>query len=323
MPIKRVNITESDNLVIDYFFNSAPSKILVISFTERTNRALDGYGFGGNFLSNRDIDFISIKSSVDSWYSNLTPEVLSTVRAFMLRIKSSYERVITYGSSMGGYAAMKYAKELQANRVIAISPIYSILLDWEDRWNDDIERFNVREMCLKQDFSSHIEYIMLFDSFDKDSRHALLFKENIGGSCKLIAYPFSGHPSSYFLAEVGLLKTLVIDLMNCENNDSVLTHVPIRERRLSESYLFWFGQYLIERRSKAKSAKVCNDLLIANNPVNAEYYMQRGKIFYNLGDPRSAIRFCDKATELNPSNPHYALYKQLIIKNTSHEFDYL
>lgn len=321
MSFKRINITKSDNIVIDYFFNSAPSKVLIISFTERTNRDLDGYGFGGNFLSNRGIDFISIKSSTDSWYSNLTSEVLSTVCAFVIRIKSSYERVITYGSSMGGYAAMKYAKALQANRVIAISPIYSILFDWEDRWNDDIERFNINEMSLKEDFSSQIEYVTLFDSFDKDSNHALLFKENIRENCKLIKYPFSGHPCSYFLAEVGLLKTLVTDLINFENIDSVTTHVPIRERRLSESYLFWFGQYLIERRSKAKSAKVCNDILISRNPLNAEYYMQRGKIFYNLGDHKSAIKFCDKATELNPSNPHYSLYKQLIIKNASHDLD--
>ena len=49
-------------------------------------------------------------------------------------------RVMTYGSSMGGYAALRFARALRADAILALSPQYSIdpaVVPWEDRWRQD------------------------------------------------------------------------------------------------------------------------------------------------------------------------------------------
>jgi pimeloyl-ACP methyl ester carboxylesterase len=80
-------------------------------------------GFGQSFLRKHGINAVHVLVSRSHWYQ--TPEMEGAL-AFIRHIAKDYHRVVTYGSSMGGYAAIKFGPEVRANAAVAISPQYSI-----------------------------------------------------------------------------------------------------------------------------------------------------------------------------------------------------
>lgn len=75
--------------------------------------------FALEFSQKNKIDTILVGSYLNDWYQ--TPEMNKIID--LINSKSqSYQKIITYGASMGGWAALAFSKALKADAVIAFCP---------------------------------------------------------------------------------------------------------------------------------------------------------------------------------------------------------
>ena len=74
------------------------------------------------FIEEADLSVVLIKAHRRNWYPQKV--MLPCLEAVLTHAAGA--RLLTYGASMGGYAAIKFASALQAQHVVAISPQFSI-----------------------------------------------------------------------------------------------------------------------------------------------------------------------------------------------------
>ena len=198
------------------------------SFTDR--RTLDRPGFGEAFFQSRGIDAIHVISRENDWYQYA--EMERAMAAVRLATRG-YGRVVTYGSSMGGYAAIRLAGLAGATCTLAMSPQYSIdqtIARFENRWQEFSDRFKAvweaRLPLPKLD-----EAYIIYDPHDLDGRHVALFRPAFAFTP--VPLREAGHTVSGFLQEVGLLQSVVTAV--CEGSFDVAATVAEAWRRREQS----------------------------------------------------------------------------------------
>jgi tetratricopeptide (TPR) repeat protein len=190
-------------------FGSTSCVVTFDSYSD--DRGLDRQGFGEEFFHHRQIDAIHFIGRENDWYQYAEMPAAAAAVAELVR---SYERVVAYGSSMGGYAAIRFGGIAGASVALAISPQFSIdprTARFERRWKSDSDRIDFSlERTLKAPFVE-TAYIV-YDPFDADRRHAELFRRRT--RVIDVRLPNVGHPATGAIAEAGLLADLVIDVVD-------------------------------------------------------------------------------------------------------------
>lgn len=190
---------------------------LVITFDSYTDdrdphtryRDLDRPGFGEHFLRDRAVDAVHVIGRDNSWYQY--PEMPDAMAA-IAAVARTYRRAVAYGSSMGGYAAIRFGGAAGAAVALAISPQFSIdpgVVRFEHRWDAQARTI---DFALERSWAPPFvatSYI-LYDPRNVDRRHVALFAKR--GGVVRVPLPDSGHPSTFFLADCGLLQQAVLDV---------------------------------------------------------------------------------------------------------------
>jgi pimeloyl-ACP methyl ester carboxylesterase len=207
----------------------------VVTFDSFTDlRTLDRPGFGEAFFLHHGIDAVHVLSRENDWYHY--PEMAEAMGC-VAAAAVGYRRVVTYGSSMGAYAAIRFAGLVGAHAILALSPQYSIdpaVVPWERRWLESGRHFNRRwEQTL--DFPAVGEAYVVFDPEQADGRHIARLAENF--RFEPIAIPFGGHPISAMLAEVGLLQQLILDICAGQFDLPAFLQRVLERQTLSAHYL--------------------------------------------------------------------------------------
>jgi len=309
----KTRIIDSGDLKADFFRCDLPRKDLIITFTERTHRDLEGPGFGTSFLLKRNCDVLAIKTNRDIWYSNLTEDHIQAISSFLSTIGYCYTEYITYGSSMGAYAAIRFAGAFGASKAIAISPIFDITLDWESRWNDDIPHLRSRSMMHDYFLGDKIDYFFVYDPHSPDSRHVSEYKKIIPAEyLHLFCTPYSGHPSGPFLRDTGILSELIYGVISTGEFPQLKAKMS-SFRKKSRDYLFWLANKALVRK-KYNWALSLNQQALCADPKNAEFHIQRARILHAAGDDTSAADHAAQAVMLNPANPYMLGYRDILLK---------
>jgi len=121
-------------------FGSPACMITFESYTD--DRSLDRRGFGEDFFRSRSTDAIHIISRENDWYQY--PD-MPAVTALVRDLVRGYQRVVAYGSSMGGYGAIRFGGAAGAQVALALSPQFSIdrrTVRFEKRWKLDSRRID-------------------------------------------------------------------------------------------------------------------------------------------------------------------------------------
>lgn len=186
------------------------SDIVVVSFAERSDPPVgfQAQGFGQDFARKLSLDGFYIKCIGNHWYQY--PEMPDAMEA--IRRATMGKTLVTYGSSMGAYAAIKFAKLLGAKRAVAISPLFSPdprQPPFELRWRVDVDRTEMINDLMED---ADVDVFVLTDPVHADAKHARLFRQRFT-RCKVIAAPFAAHPVGHFLREAGLLADLMSSLL--------------------------------------------------------------------------------------------------------------
>jgi hypothetical protein len=208
----------------------------VVTFDSFTDfRTLDRPGFGEGFLHGTGVDAIHVIPRENAWYQH--PEMLDAMAAVHAATRS-YSRVVSYGSSMGGYAALRFGGVAGAHAALALSPQYSIdpsVAPWEERWAEPAKHFRpVWEGKLP--FPALPEAYVAYDPTNIDRKHIALLARKL--RFERIGLAGGGHPVTGFLAEIGLLKSLILSV--CDRSLDVARFVTDARERQAQS-----PQYLI------------------------------------------------------------------------------
>lgn len=206
---------------------------------------LEAPGFGEQFLASRGIDAVVVRGRGDHWYHYPgTPAALAAVAQHV----APYGRVVTYGSSMGGYAAWRFAAIIGADACLALSPQFSIRPDvvpFEYRWTQEAGR--IAWMAeLERPPDRAFTAVIAYDGRGPDRLHAALIASQT--PIAAVALPFGGHPVATALASAGMLEPLLMATVRGDLDPERFQRDAIARRRADPMRLIELARRLPPRR---------------------------------------------------------------------------
>ena len=200
-------IFEDDHIRAIYL--QGDSDTLVLSFGDLITRAKGLSINAEKSLMKYDYAVVGIMPKQKSWFPASS---MSALLEQLQPILNQYKNIVGYGGSMGGYAAIKYARSLRMNRVVAMVPQYSIdPAEVEDKRYTDFydAELNADMRIQTQDIVSDCEYIIVYDPyFENDKEHYLKIKPLIP-QLHTLHLPYTGHDAIAVLANSALLHDFI------------------------------------------------------------------------------------------------------------------
>lgn len=226
-------VFQSENLTITRRLHEGATATFVTFEPFQDHPAAKRSGFGEHFLRKHRISAYHVMQTRNRWYQYPeTPAALAAIRDEI----AAGQRVVTYGSSMGGYAAFRFSGVLGADAVIACSPQYSadlLRVPWERRWIH-LSR-DIPFIWDRLPLAAHTRLYAFFDPLDRDLHHVRLIERK--ARVTRVPLPYSGHPSLQFMHEVGLLAPALLQIAEDTFDADAFVAQAHRHRRLSGSYL--------------------------------------------------------------------------------------
>lgn len=278
----------------DTDFGSSTCVVCFDSYTD--DRTLERPGFGEGFFQEAGIDSIHFINRNNDWYQyDKLVEALDIVVAETAR----YTRVVTYGSSMGGYAALRFGGYLRADCGIAMSPQFSInpkVVPFENRWTRDAARL---EFSVEERLSPHFvrKGYVFYDPYDPDRLHVDLFREHM--EVVSVAIPWAGHPVTGYLAQTHLLSGSVLEIIN-ETFDATKVSIQARQRRRSAAQRY---QVLSRRARRLETRTILARKALELAPDNFFSLIDLSSLLAEQHQFAEAEDCLARATKVAPSHP--------------------
>ena len=207
--------------------------------------SLDRAAFAERFLDDRGLAWVAVLERGNHWYHRPEmPAALASIRAAV----AGRSGVMTYGSSMGGHAALRFADAVGATACLALSPQYSVERDavpFEQRWAQEAAAIRwpvggeppIRCSCVP---------VVAFDATGADARHAAL----IAADTLIFALPLrhAGHPVGTALLAAGLLEPLVSETLDGSLDPAAFLQRWRRQRTRNPVFLAELGARQPDRR---------------------------------------------------------------------------
>ncbi|TGN68004.1 hypothetical protein E4L95_02825 [Paracoccus liaowanqingii] len=201
--VKMEILAEGKNYnITSYQQKNGPSKVLFITFGSISS-GLKSVPFGFKFLIDAGFDLVYVAQEKHTLYQELS------IDAFFQAVQPLIEQrqIFTYGSSLGGYAALYFggcidAKTLVAGPVNYVDPAIRV-----PRWS----RVAMQHIPPAQAMKSKYSPVIFYDPLD-DTRDEIYLKERILPSypdALVFPLPGAGHQCFRALLEHGILKHTV------------------------------------------------------------------------------------------------------------------
>jgi tetratricopeptide (TPR) repeat protein len=291
----------SENLLVRRVGGNSRERCIVTFESYIENPMRDEFqrpGFGEAFFRRERIDAIHVLSADNSWYQFPDlPDALSIIRA----VTCDYAEVFSYGSSMGGYAAVKFASAAGARTAIAMSPQYSldpVKVPFETRWSREAAR--IRFIHDDNPRPASVRAYVFYDPHDDDAMHADLFRRDV--PVHDIKLNHAGHPAGTFLAETGLLSTTILDIIGGRFDATAFASAARVGRRNSGKYLITLAQRVSQARYSSKLALA--RAAVAAAPDQSPYIGYLALLLDHAGFNDEADRSYLAATALAPEDTH-------------------
>jgi tetratricopeptide (TPR) repeat protein len=292
------NIFKSDKYQIDFFDNG--SDRMLFTFTEFGHRGLEGRGYGGNVAEKNGFDLIATKSNADDWYQALDADALPALKTFLCAHKA-YGWRAAYGSSMGGYAAFRFSRDLGLDAAFAISPQFDITQEWDRRWDKQAAVIGSMRVMDAASVRPGCRYSIAYDPADPDRLHIAKFADIIP-DLQLLRVPHAGHPVGYFLQKSGALRDVAESYLM--GKPATIGAEAKRSGRCNyPEYLFNLSEHCI-RRKKLKWATTLIERAVALKPLDADFNIRAALVAERRGGTTDAIAYASVAAVMAPNNPH-------------------
>jgi lysophospholipase L1-like esterase len=281
-------------------FDSPHCVVTFDSYTD--NRSLARDGFGEAFLASRSVNAIHILSRDNDWY--LLPDIERALEAAS-SVAKPFDRVTTYGSSMGAYAAIRLGRLAGATAAIALSPQFSLdprVVPFEDRWPLEARRldYEIERRLARTGFvpSAYVFY----DPSDPDARHADLFRPWL--DVRDVRLPDCGHPVTGFLAEVGLLDRAALEPARGVFDREVFQRDALAKRECAPQHYLTLASRPIAAVKKLELVRRAYELFSSDVGYMARY----GEALWMAGRHDDAVAMFDQAMRAKPDHDFVLRY---------------
>jgi hypothetical protein len=246
---------------------------LLITFTSLSPTGTNTKGLWVSGTEKLRIPTLFFIAKANHWFS--TPDMPGAVEVAR-NIRGQYQKATLIGPSMGGHAAIRFSKRLNASAVVAISPQLCIrpevVGNWDTRFASEYHLIEKMEPLISQDSVAGKVYVPYDDHYRVDARHVQLLMERI--SLTTMPLPHSGHSSARAILDMGLLGSffdLKGDDADLEKVKKIFTHYHARAPRTAtviletarnlrgehkKAYLSGIGDYIGFPDHKAAVAKL-------------------------------------------------------------------
>ena len=251
-------IRETEHYVLEGYFYSP--RRLIITFehaSENPNRAdIYRYGWGSKRFRAQRVSHLCVKPKSSDWYRNPDlADALSSLRenGFF----DQFETIITYGGSMGGYAALTYADLVKATTVLALNPQTTLNLSdvpWEDRFQEaQLQDWTGPYSDAVGKSENAKQVLCVYDPFTRrDAMHVARLNQS---NLVHVRAPFLGHGIGEPLNELGALWRLVTWAKD-DAIDLPCFHKVLRDRKKLPRYLEILGRQPRVQKSRKMTAIV-------------------------------------------------------------------
>ncbi len=229
---------------------------IIVSFANWMGTpSLTSYGAAQGLLGPRGVDAIYLNCAGNHWwqYEDLW-SAIAAIRDFV----APWREVVTYGSSMGGYAAFRYAVALGARRAVASCPQFSIqrtVMPLENRWGDELANVNfLHEKFFMPAPGCH--YLAMYDPlFRLDAMHVNEFRRHM----PVVDVPLtcSGHPPLELLHAYGNVSRITLELLSDTYQPALARAEHRAKRRVTGRYWCELAARLQERRHHKAMLHAC------------------------------------------------------------------
>jgi Tfp pilus assembly protein PilF len=117
----------------------------------------------------------------------------------------------------------------------------------------------------------------------------------------LVSIPFSGHPTSHYLSEVGLIKDILVSIAK---HDSIDEFDFFKNKNLSKSYFHNLSINLLKKNHFKWALAAIDSAIRIDNKI-AEYHAHKSIILERTGRIEEAVTNISQAIRLNPSHTYY------------------
>lgn len=274
-----------------------------VTFDSYTDHpGLDREGFGERHFAARDISAIHVISRDNRWYQHPElPEALAAVAAET----AGRARIVAYGSSMGGFAALMYGSACGAHVGLALSPQYSLkprTPPYDRRWAADVAHIRFQPFTAPP---LPLQYV-LYDPRDRlDRAHAELFAAR--SETILIGIPNAGHPVGSYVNETEMFEPLFTGVVDgtLMETAAAFEQELWRRRRMSGQYFFNIAVRTWQKRLSTSIAMA--RAASAARTDSAHYRSFLGFLLDKSGNHGEAAGHHHAAMALSGANIHTAI----------------
>jgi pimeloyl-ACP methyl ester carboxylesterase len=287
-----------------YFVPGEGSRAIVCFPNRRQGASLTrDSGFAESFLTSRGIPGFYLHRAYNDWFQSADMmEMIVAIR----EAAAPFDELITYGSSMGGYGALRYASALGAKRAVAISPQYSIdpkKVPWEKRWRDEAALITFHHDDMTGAWNGADAYV-IYDPVHADGRHVRQLETF--GPIHRLPLPGSNHPSGWALNEMGVMQQTALNLFEGRSERSELRRLFHAYRRKSAFYYHSLSRRAVHYRHHPLARELA--LRAYELEPTDMHAAVLSRCHEQLGDYEAARDLLDGLVQKHPANQDYAMH---------------
>ncbi len=235
------------------------SRTLIITFegggSRETRPNADRLAWAEALIADAGWDGLFILPKRLSWYQ--TSDVWQFFRTMSdIGFFEDYDRVVTYGSSMGGFAALAFADLAAADKAIAYHP-RSVLDPEILRWPSKLSltlKYNRKgpRADVLTSLPAKTEVTLFVDPFGRRDKSHTDRVVNAHEKTEVFRVPFIGHSIPAFLKGSGILKKVFLDAVE-DQFDPKWFYEHIRQRRENAGYHARMRKALVRRSGRGQA----------------------------------------------------------------------
>lgn len=224
-----------------YFSPASPSgersHQLVVTFTALVNEANpERHGLSQASLRTAGIDAIHIFPRLNHWYQS--SDIFRILDA-TAKVSSAYQERITYGLSMGGFAALQASGILDATRTVTWAPQFTVdqtKVSFPAGWQNLVKGVEFLWDDFDVNVSHTAEHWVAFDPRHKDRMQIAEISQRV--SIRPFLLPFGGHHVWLEFIHAGLGAAALLAFIRDDREDLKALRIKMRAARRT-SVRYW------------------------------------------------------------------------------------
>lgn len=292
---------QGEDIALDVDFGNHP--ISIVTFEARNQNLKPnktnafGSGFGPGRFSPMGMNEFIVRRNRNHWYQS--PEMIDVIE--IVNRMAIGTKVITYGGSMGGFAAVNFAQMLNADLFIALSPLHDVSPGNrfnDERWKADWAHTRYEYNFIRSGACRSAKGYVFFAKNSPDKVHAEAIMESTASI--LVPLEYGAHPCSFFLNDTYKLKPLVEEIAK-GTFDLGRFYRVLDERTPETHYPYWRQAMKLRAAGDVMGADAQTRIAISKKET-ATLRTLLGDLLLDQGQAGRAEKEHRRAIELKPQD---------------------